>query len=187
MHFLMNKGLSFSPCSRLLSSSLPQCGFAQLIASEHWSMMAQPDKRVKRKCSAQWLSFLLHCGRKESPHSFVCILFSLCFSPSVSGPLYSLLQTVLSSGLWLNAFMHGSVVLNSIVVHQANWSKSWGEWLCGIFLPSEVIRRETMVGLSGTFPKDKTSNWKQRSCSFHVGNGQWKNNACCSYHTKIQS
>lgn len=45
--------------------------------------MAQSDRRLKWNHSAQWLSFLLHHVRKESPHSFVCILFSLYFSPSV--------------------------------------------------------------------------------------------------------
>lgn len=96
------KGTKASHSLHLSSSFLPALPpFARLIAYKHWGMMAQSERRLKRNHSAQWRS-LLHHDRKESPHSFVCFLFSLYFPHSVSLPPCILLQN--------GAVFFGSVV-----------------------------------------------------------------------------
>lgn len=85
-------------------------------------MMAQSVQMVKSKHSAQGLSLLIVLPMLGK--NLFSLLSLLCSHSILSFPPCLLLQTELSLALWLNAFMHSSVVLNSTVVHQAKLSKS---------------------------------------------------------------
>lgn len=88
--------------------------------SSHSSLSNLPPSPCSERISSV---FCLHCVLPLFPSSFY---FPPCF----------LLQTELSSGLWLNAFMHSPVVLNSTVVHQAKLSKSCQKEMTVWYFPS---------------------------------------------------
>lgn len=81
-----NKSCSFSLFAPPFTPSVWLCPAHSLQALRH-----DGPVRGKKESSAQWLS-LLHHVRKESPRSFVCIMFSPHFPLSVSSPPCSLLQ-----------------------------------------------------------------------------------------------
>lgn len=92
---LWNQKLYLSSSIRV---TLPHFGFAQFIAYKHWSMIAQPVRRVRRNHWAQWSSFLLRYVMKESSNSIVWILFSpfpsLRFPTYAFPPNWAVLRTV---------------------------------------------------------------------------------------------
>lgn len=108
----------------LLYVALSQSGSGQLIASMHWSMMAQSEKPL----SSVTIVAPLLCYEKTP----LTLLSTFCSHP-VFFPL------LLSNNSFYSKLFFRAVVkclhaqLCCTAVHQKKWCTSWGEW-CAVFL-----------------------------------------------------